>query len=99
MTGSEAMMVDSHQCPVGSYCCCQPPLTSGSRRMTTAMIIATRVKTTPNQPTEAGGGAAVWDDFTVAEVPAMRAPPGRNNHNNEGMLPKCRQNLTRQTVS
>src|SRR5271165_4654560 len=72
MTGSDAIMVENHQCPVGSYCCCHPPGVSSHRRMTTAAMIATRVKTSPDHPDEVGG-----DCFVVSAETAMLAPPGK----------------------
>src|SRR5271165_3088997 len=99
MTGNDAMMVDNHQWPIGSYCCCQPVVSSGNRKTTMAATTAARVNTIPTQPTEAGGVEVLWDGLAVVEGPAMRAPPERRTQVSKDRLLKYRQNLTRQTVS
>src|SRR5215469_1658334 len=71
------MMVESHQCPVGSYCCRQP-LSSGSRRMMIAAMIAARVRTIPSQPALSVGRDEVLGVCVDEEVPAMLAPPKTN---------------------
>src|ERR1017187_3631713 len=66
MTGREARTVDNHQCPMGSYCCCQLVASADNRKISTAAMIATSMSTAPTQPMDAGGGAEVWDGFEVA---------------------------------
>jgi hypothetical protein len=65
-------MVESHQCPVGSYCCCQPELNSGRPKMTIATTTVSAVIKIDSHP-----GEAEFDGFGASTTPAIASPPER----------------------
>src|SRR5690349_911009 len=69
ITGSAAMIVDSHQRPVGSYPCCHALALGGRRRITTdAMTATTMVRMKPKPELGVFAGGAVPGFFGTAWI-------------------------------
>src|SRR5215469_13679219 len=94
ITGSDAIIVESHQRPVGSYCCCHPPLISGSCKMTMQAMITTTVRMMPIQSTEPELADTLRDDCEAGAVPAMQRPPERRRIVAWQPMSKRREHLT-----